>query len=83
MSAVLEREILETLKQINSKLDALEEKVAGAEEPEDAEAYHEAERELKEGKLNPSRRNEPPQKSRTFHGPGQSDSQFEQFLLNK
>ena len=41
MSAVLEREILEALKEINSKLDALvarlealEEKVVGAEKPE-------------------------------------------------
>ncbi|RLE94679.1 MAG: hypothetical protein DRJ55_02640 [Thermoprotei archaeon] len=62
MSAVLEREILEALKEINSKLDALvarlealEEKVVGAEEPEpeDVEAYREAERELREGKLIP------------------------------
>ena len=60
MPPVLEREILEALKEINSKLDALiarlevlEEKVVGAEEPEpeDVEAYHEAERELREGKL--------------------------------
>ena len=58
MSAILEREILEALREISSKLDAvvarleaLEERVIGAEEPEpgDVEAYHEAERELREG----------------------------------
>ena len=62
MSAVLEKEILEALKEINIKLDALiarlealEDKVVAAEkpEPEDVEAYHEAEKELKEGKLIP------------------------------
>ena len=62
MPPVLERKILGALKEINSKLDALiarlealEEKVVAAEkpEPEDVEAYHEAERELREGKLIP------------------------------
>jgi len=62
MPPVLEREILEALKEINSKLDALaarpdalEEKAVDAEEPEpkDVEAYHEAEKELREGKLIP------------------------------
>ena len=62
MPPVLERKILGALKEINSKLDALiarlevlEEKVVGAEEPEpeDLEAYREAERELREGKLTP------------------------------
>ena len=62
MPPVLEREILEALKEINSKLDALiarletlEDKVVAAEkpEPEDIEAYHEAEKELREGKLIP------------------------------
>jgi len=62
MSAVLEREILEALKEINIKLDALiarlealEEKVVAAEEPEpeDIEAYREAEKEFREGKLIP------------------------------
>lgn len=60
MSIILEREILEALKDISSKLDAiitkldaLEERVIGIEEPEpeDVEAYHEAERELREGRL--------------------------------
>lgn len=58
----MEREILETLKEISSKLDAvvarleaLEEKVVGVEEPEpeDVEAYREAERERREGRLIP------------------------------
>lgn len=60
MPPVLERKILGALKEINSKLDALiarlealEEKVVAAEEPEDVEAYREAERELREGKLIP------------------------------
>ena len=65
MSAVLEREILEALREISSKLDAviarleaLEERVVGVEEPEpeDVEAYYEAERELREGKLVPFER---------------------------
>jgi len=62
MSAILEKDILEILKEINSKLDVLvakletiEKKVVGVEEPEpeDVEAYYEAEKELKEGKLIP------------------------------
>ena len=55
MPAALEREILDALKRIDSKLDAIaakleaiEERVVGVEEPEDVEAYHEAERELRE-----------------------------------
>ena len=61
----MEREILEALREISSKLDAvvarleaLEERVIGAEEPEpeDVEAYHEAERELREGRLVPFER---------------------------
>ncbi|MEB3786769.1 MAG: hypothetical protein GSR75_01525 [Desulfurococcales archaeon] len=65
MSAVLEREVLEVLKDISSKLDAiaarleaLEERVIGVEEPEpeDVEAYYEAEREFEEGKLVPFER---------------------------
>ena len=55
----MEREILEALREISSKLDAviarleaLEERVVGVEgpEPEDVEAYYEAERELRKGK---------------------------------
>lgn len=61
----MEREILEALREISSKLDAviarleaLEERVVGVEEPEpeDVEAYYEAERELREGKLVPFER---------------------------
>ncbi len=64
-SAVLEKEILETLREISSKLDAvaarleaLEEKVIGAEEaePEDIEAFHEAEKERREDRLIPFER---------------------------
>jgi len=64
MSAVLEREVLEVLREVSSKLDvviarleALEERVVGVEEPEpeDIEAYYEAEKELREGKLIPFR----------------------------
>ncbi|RLE96538.1 MAG: hypothetical protein DRJ63_10430 [Thermoprotei archaeon] len=62
MSVLLEKEVLEILKEINSKLDTvvaklevLEEKVIEVEEPEpeDVEAYYEAEKELREGKLIP------------------------------
>lgn len=62
MSAILEKDILEILKEINSKLDVLvakletmEKKVVEVEEPEpeDVEAYYEAEKELKEDKLIP------------------------------
>jgi len=65
MSAVLGREVLEVLREISSKLDAviarleaLEGRVVGVEEPEleDVEAYHEAEKELREGKLIPFRK---------------------------
>ncbi|RLF14214.1 MAG: hypothetical protein DRN06_07390 [Thermoprotei archaeon] len=65
MSTILEKEILDALREISSKLDAivarleaLEERVVGVEEPEpeDVEAYHEAERELEEGRLIPFRR---------------------------
>ena len=61
----MEREILEALREISSKLDAvvarleaLEGKVVGVEEPEpeDVEAYREAERELREGRLVPFER---------------------------
>ncbi len=53
---------MEALKDISSKLDAiaarleaLEERVIGIEEPEpeNIEAYHEAEKEIREGKLIP------------------------------
>jgi len=65
MSAVSEREILEVLREISSKLDAvvarleaLEERVIGAGEPKprDVEAYLEAEREREGGRLIPFER---------------------------
>ena len=60
MSAILGREILEVLREISSKLvvviarlEALEGRVVGVEEPEpeDIEAYYEAEKEFREGRL--------------------------------
>ncbi len=47
------KDISSKLDAIITKLDALEERVIGIEEPEpeDVEAYHEAERELREGRL--------------------------------